>query len=91
MFKKNFTLKFIIVSVLFILPTVYIVTTYSKFNSTLIGSDIKVVKKEWGTPYFQSTSQGKIHLHYRSMFIYKCVFIFNENDSILIKKWKQID
>lgn len=91
MFKKNFTPKFIIVFALFICTAVYFVTSHNKFNATLVGSNIKEVREKWGTPYFQSTSQYKIHLHYRSMFIYKCIFIFNENDSILIKKWKQID
>lgn len=91
MFKKNFTPIFIIVFALFIFIVVSFITSYNKFNTTLVGSNIKEVRKEWGTPNFQSNSQEKIHLHYRSMFIYKCVFIFSETDSLLIKKWKQLD
>jgi len=90
MFKKNFTLKLIIVFVFLLLPTIYVVNTYNKFNSISIGSNIDEVKQDWGEPYFQSTSQGKIHLHYRSLFIYQCVFIYNEKDSLLIKKWRQV-
>ncbi|SFO39063.1 hypothetical protein SAMN05421741_14910 [Paenimyroides ummariense] len=91
MFKKNFILKRILFFVLLVVATVYIINSYNRFNSTLVGSNIEDVKKSWGEPYFQSTSKGKIHQHYRSLFIYKCVFIYNENDSILIEKWKQID
>lgn len=88
---RKFILKSIINFVALLLSTFYIVNTYNKFNLISIGSNIDKVKKSWGEPYFQSTSEGKIYLHYRSLFIYKCVFIFNENDSLLIQKWKQID
>lgn len=91
MFIKNFSLKRILFYVLFLFSVMYIVNSYYRFNATLIGLNIEEVRKIWGEPYFQSTSKGKIYQHYRSLFIFKCVFIYNENDSILIKKWKQID
>lgn len=90
MFKKNLKL-IIILSFSLLFVVFFIFNSIKKYNNISIGTNLKDVREIFGTPNFRSVSNGKIHEQYRLLIIYKCVFIYNENDSLLIQKWKQID